>query len=80
MQALRASILAVLLRMLLEVPDEVPPRVPGLLADLVARFPPLQKRAMDGGALEALADLVQLPEPCDRLLVRHTRPAADPTG
>ncbi len=64
--------LAALLRMLVEAPEEVPPRVPGLLADLAARHPPLQRRAMDGGALESLADLVQLPEPetCDELLVR----------
>ena len=64
--------LAALLRMLVEAPEEVPPRVPGLLADLAARHPPLQRRAMDGGALESLADLVQLPEPesCAELLVR----------
>ena len=71
-QSLRVVVLGALLRMLVEAPEEVPPRVPGLLADLAARYPPLQRRAMDGGALESLADLVQLPEAesCDELLVR----------
>jgi len=74
-QGLRVVVLAALLRMLVEAPEEVPPRVPGLLADLAGAHPPLQRRAMDGGALESLADLAQLPEPetCDELLVRAFR-------
>ncbi len=61
---------AALLRMLEEPPDEVAPRVPGLLADLSGRYPPLQRRAIDGGALEALADILHLVEPYNELLVR----------
>ena len=62
----------------MEAPEEVAPRVPGLVADMAGRFAPLQRRAMDGGALEALADLVQLPaaESCDELLVRVCRAEA----
>ena len=70
-QSLRAAVVAALLRMLEEPPDEVAPRVPGLLADMATRYPPLQRRAIDGGALEALADILHLGEPCDELLVRR---------
>ena len=75
-QSLRAAVVAALLRMLEEPPDEVAPRVPGLLADLGGRYPPLQRRAIDGGALEALADILHLVEPCDELLVWRTTAGA----